>query len=573
MPIELPSEVVFLLNVCGVPYPDINEDDVRALAQHVRTFSSNVQDTHESATGVIHDVSSVYSGESYEQLVAAWARMSATHMAELGRACAVVATALDVAADVIEIVKIAVLAELAALAASYLAIMATPAGPATTPLISAAAKRVCGQMEQALMGYFVAEVLERAIEPLGYTIDKMINGAIYSAVSDTLGVTSPGSTPPALFIDPDEVRRYADILSSHADDIMDHAATFAENVARLDFTTGDPRGEVQDPRNPHVPPREAPIGPREDSINPDPTPASEQLQHVPSTVASTPGPREVAWAPDRPNDTAPEAFHRTGPTDPLDTVETAGGGMSSAPGTVHEGLSAGDVNGARRGTGPDVPTSADSRNAETESRAEHFHSARTEHPPGEDAIRGSGIPSGSDRSAGSSAGFGSASDFRSAPPPNPTADPIPPKGERHHGDNSLPQVRSTATPITQTPWMRARKAPTVHSRPVTTTAAQAQAPDHDHLQTPWSRTRSTGVPGSRIFAPGARPPDALPDRARAGENRDKNNSKNETRPSSEASEIITSANAADRNGSTSEAGTADYRPAEATRPDKSPPPL
>ncbi|MEU7768984.1 hypothetical protein AB0B25_28335 [Nocardia sp. NPDC049190] len=237
MAIELPSEVAFFLNMIGVPYPDINEDDVRTLAEHVRTFATQVEDTHNSATGVINDMGSVYSGYSYEQLVASWARMSSTHMNQLADACKIVEQALYAAATVITVVKVAVLAELAALAASYAAVMVTPPLAPSGPILAAAARRLCEQMQQALIGYIVAEVLGRAIEPLENAIDDMIKGIVYDATRHALGVPAPSDHPTPLRIEPDEVQRYAKVLDEHADDIMQYAATFAENVSTLDFTT------------------------------------------------------------------------------------------------------------------------------------------------------------------------------------------------------------------------------------------------------------------------------------------------------------------------------------------------
>ncbi|WP_327113583.1 hypothetical protein OHB12_31960 [Nocardia sp. NBC_01730] len=239
MAIDLPSDVAFFLNMCGIPYPDINEDDVRALARHVRTFASQVQDTHSSATGVIDDMGSVYSGYSYEQLVASWASMSSTHMVQLADACKIVEQALYAAATVITVVKIAVLAELAALAAAYMSMLVTPPLTPSAPLVAAAARRLCDQMQQCLIGYIVAEVIGRAIEPLEDAIDDMIKGIVYDATRHALGVPEPSGSSSAvpLRIEPDEVRRYAKVLDEHADDIMQHAATFAENVSTLDFTT------------------------------------------------------------------------------------------------------------------------------------------------------------------------------------------------------------------------------------------------------------------------------------------------------------------------------------------------
>ncbi|MFG3618268.1 hypothetical protein [Nocardia sp. NPDC047654] len=264
MAIDIPSEVALFLNICGVPYPDINEDDVRALAGHVRTFAEQVQGTHDSATGVIDQMGAFYSGESYQQLVATWATMSSTHMRQLESACKLVGQALEVAATVITAVKVAVLAELAALAAAYASIMITPPLAPSAPLVAAAARRLCEEMAQYLIGYIVAEVIGKAIEPLEQAIDDMVKGIVYDATRDALDIPSSGKPTP-LRIDPDAVQHFAKVLDDHADDIMRHAATFAENVATLDFTTSTPFDDA-------VPP-----APTAGGSPPGPVPTPEQL--------------------------------------------------------------------------------------------------------------------------------------------------------------------------------------------------------------------------------------------------------------------------------------------------------
>jgi uncharacterized protein YukE len=119
--IELPGEVTWFLGIIGVAWPAIDEDQVRLFAHHVRTFADNIDGTHQAASSTIRQMSSAYSGSSYEQLVASWARMSNRHMTELVDACHTVATAVDVAADAIVAAKMAAIGELAAMAASFLA--------------------------------------------------------------------------------------------------------------------------------------------------------------------------------------------------------------------------------------------------------------------------------------------------------------------------------------------------------------------------------------------------------------------------------------------------------------------
>jgi hypothetical protein len=44
--IELPSEDALFLNYLAVPYPDINEDDVRQLGVHLENFATSVEEPH-----------------------------------------------------------------------------------------------------------------------------------------------------------------------------------------------------------------------------------------------------------------------------------------------------------------------------------------------------------------------------------------------------------------------------------------------------------------------------------------------------------------------------------------------
>ncbi|WP_280438493.1 hypothetical protein [Nocardia carnea] len=290
MAIELPHEVVVFLNFIGVPYPDIDEDQVRELAGHVRTFADEVSGTHESATGTIADMGAVYQGQSYRALVASWAQLSSTHMERLDELCKGVATALEITADVIAAVKVAVLAELALLAAAYTAAMAATvatsgASVALSQSLALAARRLVRAMEEMLVAYILAEVLSKAIEPLEEAVSDMIKGAVYGATADLLGV-DPGAKDVVL-VDPDELRRYAQVLDDHADDIMKHAAEFGEKVAALDFSTPAGLPDISAP----------PVGGRNDPIGPDTTSLPNRVPEADSP-ANTPAQRN--WIPGSP---------------------------------------------------------------------------------------------------------------------------------------------------------------------------------------------------------------------------------------------------------------------------------
>ncbi|WP_157107437.1 WXG100-like domain-containing protein [Nocardia grenadensis] len=234
MSVPIPSEVIFLLNTLGLPYPDIDADQVRELGGYVRDFAVEVRDSHESATGAMNDMGTAYAGRSYEALLARWATMSSDRVEKICAACDVVSSALDVAADVIEAIQVAVLVELVALAASYTALFFVPGGAATGPIVREVAKRLLKSMQDVLIGYLAAEVLGKAIEPLEDEIERLINGTLYDKTSDLLRVPEP---PSEIFVDPDQVRRYADVVDHHGDAMQSHSQKFLEKAGGLTFRT------------------------------------------------------------------------------------------------------------------------------------------------------------------------------------------------------------------------------------------------------------------------------------------------------------------------------------------------
>ncbi|WP_433760140.1 hypothetical protein [Nocardia sp. CA-135398] len=167
---EIPPEVADFLDCCGVRYPDIDEGDVRGLALKVRTFAASTRDPDAPEPG---DALA-----AYQRMAAAWAGSDDDQQAELDRVCATIAKALDAVAYVMTVTKAVVLTELAALATTYAAMTATPAARITGPLVTAAARRLCTQMELALIGYLVIEVIGRAVEPLERGVDKLFSGAV-----------------------------------------------------------------------------------------------------------------------------------------------------------------------------------------------------------------------------------------------------------------------------------------------------------------------------------------------------------------------------------------------------------
>src|SRR6202023_590649 len=107
-----------------------------------------------------------YQANSYEQLVASWARMSNDHMRELVDACEVAAVALEVAADVIVGAKLSVITELGVMAAEFVAdqaaaVVTLGAAEAAEALLIEATKKIVNAILQQLEQQIIGDLIEQ----------------------------------------------------------------------------------------------------------------------------------------------------------------------------------------------------------------------------------------------------------------------------------------------------------------------------------------------------------------------------------------------------------------------------
>ncbi|MFF4805677.1 WXG100 family type VII secretion target [Streptomyces sp. NPDC001351] len=243
MAIELPGEVVSFLQFIGVNWPNVNEDKVREFASHVREFAENLDNTHQESTATIKRLGDSYQGASYEALLAKWARLSNGHMSELIEACHVVATSLDVAADVIVGMKVEAIAELAALAASFIADQAAAVATlgiaeAAEVLIVKAAEELMDFLEQQLEQYIIGQVIEAAVDPLVEVVGRAVTGLVFQSAEFALGVSASGgagSVGEGFSIHPEAVHAHAELMNGHAEKVASHAEAFRTKLATVSF--------------------------------------------------------------------------------------------------------------------------------------------------------------------------------------------------------------------------------------------------------------------------------------------------------------------------------------------------
>lgn len=223
---------MFFLNAMGIPYPDIDVDQVREMAQAINEFAVDVRKTFDDSTVTLEEMETVLSGDSYQSILVLWSHTTGK-MAELETAFDVTSTVLDIAADVIEGIQIAVLVELAALAASFIASMFTPAAPATGPLLAAAARQIAKAMAEFLMWYIAGEVMAKAFEPMLDKFDEFLREALRPP---DVALPTPGSSS-KVHMDPEGVDRAIRVLENHVRDMEEHGAKLGNRLSELDFNT------------------------------------------------------------------------------------------------------------------------------------------------------------------------------------------------------------------------------------------------------------------------------------------------------------------------------------------------
>ncbi|MCG6495084.1 WXG100 family type VII secretion target [Kitasatospora sp. A2-31] len=239
MAIELPGEVVTLLEFIGIRWPAINEDKVREFGEHVKEFAQGLEELHTDSTATIHQLGGAYEGASYEALVAKWALMSDKHFNEVVQAAHVVSKALDTAADVIVGMKLEALGELVVLAATFVAAQAAAvatAGIAEVGAVAAqqAARKLMSYLAHQLEDYVVGQVIEAAITPLVEVVSEAVSGLVFEAAEAALN-GGGGSAGTGFKINPAAVEAHARALHEQAEKVAQHAQVFRGRVAAMSF--------------------------------------------------------------------------------------------------------------------------------------------------------------------------------------------------------------------------------------------------------------------------------------------------------------------------------------------------
>lgn len=232
---DLPLPVVTFLNAIGVPWPYVNEDQVRDFATLTRQFGTAVQATHEDATKAVSSIALAHRASSTQTMADGWDKLSARHVTEIVDGCAVLATALDAAAVYIVAQKVEAIAELAGMATAFVADQAAAVvtfgiAEAAAPLIVVGAEKLVESLENDLQQYIIGQVIGVAARPLFAKVAQMLSGLDWSRS----GAAGFGKGE-GLELDAPAVKAQTAVMRQLSSGIAAHASAYASGVRGLGF--------------------------------------------------------------------------------------------------------------------------------------------------------------------------------------------------------------------------------------------------------------------------------------------------------------------------------------------------
>ena len=233
---DLPGPVVIFLNVIDVPWPYLNEDEVRRFAGMVRDFGQAVARTHQDAGTAVANFAQAYQGAATRRMQSGWSRLSEQHVEELVEGCRALAEALDLAADYVVAQKVEALAELVGMAAAFAADQAASVvtlglAEAAVPVIVAAGKELLETLKQEIIQHLMGEVIEAAAKPLFAKIEDAMSGLDWSQT----GAADEEGLGDGFSIDHGAAGEHLQLLSGYADTMRGHAQVLRGGVAGLAF--------------------------------------------------------------------------------------------------------------------------------------------------------------------------------------------------------------------------------------------------------------------------------------------------------------------------------------------------
>ncbi|MFJ1993304.1 YwqJ-related putative deaminase [Streptomyces asiaticus] len=193
MGVVLPDELAFVLDLIGVAWPNVDEDDYRDMADALRTFADDVDTGRGDTNTALNRLISTNRGEMADAINAHMRKLNADHLHNLAQAGRLLAGGLDGAAVIVEGAKGAAIVQLGILAAEVAAAQA--AAPFTLGLSElgavagvATTRTIVKRLLKEAAEYAAEELLAIATAPVFAALGAMTTDLIVQVAADGAGI-------------------------------------------------------------------------------------------------------------------------------------------------------------------------------------------------------------------------------------------------------------------------------------------------------------------------------------------------------------------------------------------------
>jgi hypothetical protein len=173
--IVLPDELAWVLDLIGIEWPNVDEDELRSIADDMRALAEELNGHTEDAKADIEAMLGVNSADSLKRFEALWSKIADGHLQQLSQGFSLLGTGLDISAVVVVGLKVAAIAQLAILAAEIIADQA--AAPFTFGASEAAIP-----LEVEATNQIVKRILDQAIKSIEQQLIQAVEGPIFAAL-------------------------------------------------------------------------------------------------------------------------------------------------------------------------------------------------------------------------------------------------------------------------------------------------------------------------------------------------------------------------------------------------------
>lgn len=177
MGLVLPGALAWVLDMIGIEWPNIDEDELRSGATQLRQLAGELTSNTGDAKSQIEQMLQNNSSDSLQAFDAIWQKLAAGHLPQLGSGLKAIAVALDASAGLVVGMKTGAIVQLGILAGEILADQA--AAPFTFGASEAA---IPGEVE--VTSQIVKQIFKQVANQVEQALLNAVEGPVFSALGN-----------------------------------------------------------------------------------------------------------------------------------------------------------------------------------------------------------------------------------------------------------------------------------------------------------------------------------------------------------------------------------------------------